>query len=284
LQSAAGAFASDESKRAFVQNIDWALRDQDFIKERKKAGEVSIRARNEETTDKEVATLSLDNVRKLLACKEIGVRNRARLFLAFGAALRRGEVQGLKWQYLDLDSAVPTVNVVQQLLESGKFGLPKTEASANKVPLHPDCVAVLREWKNEGWEKFVGRKPTGDDLVFPTRKGTPDPWHKAALEFRGYLGKAGIKDTFTHDQMFREGENGERVPHSFPIVFHNVRHTIKSLLVAHGWEQSSANRYIRHSTEKGADKAYSSKDLTPLASLLPKLPLYPAVQEVAQCA
>jgi hypothetical protein len=34
--------------------------------------------------------------------------------------------------------------------------------------VHPTLAKILAEWKLEGFERYMGRKPTADDLIVPT--------------------------------------------------------------------------------------------------------------------
>ena len=36
-----------------------------------------------------------------------------------------------------------------------------------EMPVHPTLAKVLAEWKLEGFERFVGRKPKPEDLIVP---------------------------------------------------------------------------------------------------------------------
>src|SRR5437868_1343820 len=40
------------------------------------------------------------------------------------------------------------------------------------VPVHPALEEILRAWWDHGWQCFMGRAPTPDDLIVPTREGT----------------------------------------------------------------------------------------------------------------
>ena len=46
----------------------------------------------------------------------------------------------------------------------------KTHATLT-FPIHPVVQKLLLAWEAEGWEKFMGRKPTSDDFMFPRVDG-----------------------------------------------------------------------------------------------------------------
>ena len=79
------------------------------------------------------------------------------------SGLRSSELRGLRWQDVDLKSG--SLHVRQRVDQFGHFGPPKSVAGERAVPLPPEIINELREWKL--------RSPKGEhDLVFPTRAGT----------------------------------------------------------------------------------------------------------------
>jgi integrase len=90
--------------------------------------------------------------------------------------LRRGELAGLQWHDLDLDTALMTV---RHTITQGKGGLevgrPKTRKGERIVPLDAQTVEVLRRHRTR---QEVERRAWGDayednDLVFCTENGRP---------------------------------------------------------------------------------------------------------------
>jgi integrase len=96
--------------------------------------------------------------------------------LALCLGLRRGELLGLRWDDIDLDTG--TLEVVQTLQRVGgalRFVRPKTERSARTVPLPPLCIDALREHRRQQFASRADAWPDWQEngLVFPTRIGTP---------------------------------------------------------------------------------------------------------------
>jgi integrase len=89
------------------------------------------------------------------------------------AGLRHGEAATLTWRQYD-DTLEPLGGL---LLETTKTKVPR------RVPLHPTLARLLQDWKTTGFEATVGRAPTPEDFVVPTRNLTmrPSPDAQRAL-------------------------------------------------------------------------------------------------------
>jgi integrase len=79
------------------------------------------------------------------------------------AGLRASEIRGLCWGDLDLQGG--SVTVRQRADRFGQIGSPKSEDARRTVPIGPELVRILKEWR-------LASDP-GHELVFATRKGTP---------------------------------------------------------------------------------------------------------------
>jgi len=148
------------------------------------------------------------------------------LILVLG--LRRGELLGLTWPMVDLDTAQLEVGYSLQRI-GGRLvhGETKTEASDAVLPLPAICLAALRlhhqaqaAVKDAAGPFWI---PTGH--VFTTRDGLPlDPrnFHRA---FKARSAKAGVR----------------------AIPVHGTRHTCGSLLAALDVHPRVAMQILRHS-------------------------------------
>jgi integrase len=87
--------------------------------------------------------------------------------VALFTGLRRGEILGLQWGDVDLDSKPPTLRV-ERSLEETRAGLklknPKTKRSRRKLVLPPEAVEVLRARKVELMQL---RLVTGEGAIKP---------------------------------------------------------------------------------------------------------------------
>jgi hypothetical protein len=94
--------------------------------------------------------------------------------LVFLTGMRPNELAVLRWRYLD-GSAQPLGRVqvavawdrVRQEEKAVKSERPR------EVPIHPTLARILAAWKLGGFERFIGRAPTEDDLVVPSLTGKP---------------------------------------------------------------------------------------------------------------
>jgi integrase len=84
------------------------------------------------------------------------------LLTAIFAGLRSSELRGLRWSDVDFKKGV--LHVRQRADRYGVIGKPKSKAGHRTVPLGPQVINALREWKL--------RCPKGEHgLVFPTPSG-----------------------------------------------------------------------------------------------------------------
>ena len=80
----------------------------------------------------------------------------------------------------------------------------KTEKSVKnqvprRVPVHPVLAKLLAEWKLSGWEGFMGRKPTAEDLVVPSPRGKNRCVGYGRVQFHQDLERLGLRLRRQHD-------------------------------------------------------------------------------------
>jgi len=106
------------------------------------------------------------DIRRLIDTAPHG-RVRTLIMTAAFSGLRASEIRGLRWQDVDLQHG--KLRVRQRADRFNAIGSPKSRAGERDVPVIPTLVNTLKTWKlacpNKG----------DDDLVFATRKGTPEP-------------------------------------------------------------------------------------------------------------
>ena len=89
-------------------------------------------------------------------------RRRTLLLTATLTGLRASELRGLRWS--DVDLKARELHVRQRADRYCVIGQPKTDTSVRSVPLAPEVLSALKEWKLAC--------PKGErDLVFPSRSG-----------------------------------------------------------------------------------------------------------------
>lgn len=116
-----------------------------------------------------------DEIKRLLGAAKEG-RERALLLTAIFTGLRASELRGLRWTDVDLKSG--ELHVRQRADRYNDIGAPKTNESRRAVPLPPELLITLKEWKL--------RCPKGGELelVFPTSTGAIEH-HKNMLRSLG---------------------------------------------------------------------------------------------------
>jgi integrase len=90
-------------------------------------------------------------------------RRRTLLLTAALTGLRASELRGLRWTDVDLKTA-GELHVRQRADRYNAIGQPKTDSSVRTIPLAPDVLSALKEWKLACPKGEAG-------LVFPTAKG-----------------------------------------------------------------------------------------------------------------
>jgi integrase len=112
--------------------------------------------------------------------------------------LRPGELAGLRWPFVDIDSDAPSIEVAERALEVEQRYVgqtaPKTERSRRRIGLHPLLVAALCRHRDE--MILLGlHDPEG--FVFCTRNGTPMSISNMRRAFRDLCERAGLGPGWT---------------------------------------------------------------------------------------
>jgi integrase len=164
------------------------------------------------TLDREMATLTLDQVATQLLPAITHDRLFPAVLLAFSTGLRRGELLAVRWQDLDLMAAV--VHIRQHLVcvrrhnnaGTGKktelaFHEPKTPQSQRTLPLTPECVTALRRHKAHQAEErlLLGQAYQDHGLVFCKEDGRPLNPKVFLVQFQRRLQRAGLPKVRIHD-------------------------------------------------------------------------------------
>ena len=116
--------------------------------------------------------------------------------------LRPGELAGLRWPFVDLDSTPATLRVEERIDRVGERyvgqAAPKTERGKRRMDLHPLVVAALGRHREE--LRLLGLyDPEG--FVFPTRNGTPQSLSNMRRDFSRLCSRAGLGDDWTTYEM-----------------------------------------------------------------------------------
>jgi integrase len=148
--------------------------------------------------------------------------------LAVMTGMRRGELCGLRWSDVNLDSGYLYVHqAVTELAGKVHLGPPKTKSGTRMVPLDNLTCDVLRQHKDRQastwWMTGSAHKP---EHVFTDDDGELFRPEKLSRRFRSASRRAGLP----------------------PIRFHDLRHTSASLALAAGVAMKVVSERLGHST------------------------------------
>lgn len=157
------------------------------------------------------------------------------IVLAAMTGLRKGELFALDWNAVNLDEGVLVVRRQVQELKGLTLKEPKTAAGKRVVSLDPVAVEALRSRLKKA--KKEGFEPEDVPLVFPNERGG----YLRGSNFDGWVWYpirkvAGIPDTF---------------------VFHDLRHTQASLMLAAGVDLKVIQKRLGHADFATTANTYS---------------------------
>ncbi|MCX4845775.1 tyrosine-type recombinase/integrase [Streptomyces sp. NBC_00893] len=136
--------------------------------------------------------------------------------LALRTGLRKGELLGLHWEDLDLDSGTASIHRSLQRTRTGGLTTlhTKTRASERRIALPTECINSLKRHRERQEEERnatkVGWKDSG--LIFTTPTGGPLDPANMTRRFGRLLDRAGLRR----------------------IRFHDLRHSTATLLLEQG--------------------------------------------------
>jgi integrase len=181
--------------------------------------------------------LTAQEARALLAAAD-GDRIAALYRLALTLGLRRGELLGLRWQDLDLETA--TLRVARSLQRIGGAIVlkePKTERSRRTLSLPTSAVVGLKAHRDrQAWErKAAGARWRESGMVFTTSIGTLIDPDRLTKEYKALLRRAGLRDQ----------------------RFHDLRHTAATLMLRDGLPVHEVSAVLGHSQTSTTLNVYS---------------------------
>lgn len=193
------------------------------------------------TQKHEIAAYDAAAVSALVAAlRQDTVRNQALVLMTLATGARLGEVLGLTWDRINLDTGeIDIAKAYQYVPGRGRFEKPpKNKRSIRKVALPTEIVALLRAWRAEQSAQriFMGTAWRDDTNAV----------------FTSYLGTRLLPGTVSH--WFTDFIRRHKLPH---ITFHGLRHTAASLLISYGASVVDVSRVLGHSVPSTTLNIYS---------------------------
>ncbi|MBC9730900.1 site-specific integrase [Streptomyces sp. TRM68367] len=171
--------------------------------------------------------LTTDEARRFLTAAQ-GHRHAALFELALRTGLRKGELLGLRWEDLDLNSGTATIRrTLQRTTSRGLATLPtKTISSERRIALPASCITSLRAHRERqaGEQDRAGSEWQGSEHVFTRPDGHPIEPATLTRYFNALLREAYLR----------------------PIRFHDLRHSTATLLLEQGVELVVIKELLGH--------------------------------------
>lgn len=152
-----------------------------------------------------LATYTRAEVRRLITDLAIPHERRVQYAIKALAGARHSEVAALCWRHYDTTAEPLASLVIARGYNSRRRTITGTKTQAvTRVPVHLSLRVVLDSWRAR-WPHVYGREPDPDDLIVPTRNGTPvhaaDAGHAmtADLQRLGLRVTAGSRKRGGHD-------------------------------------------------------------------------------------
>lgn len=159
--------------------------------------------------------------------------------LALATGMRRGELVGLRWQDVDLDSGIITVvRSIDQTKEGLRVKAPKTKRGRRPVVLPASAVEVLRSHKVAQAEERLALGLGKSDLVFTRVDGDMIKPNS----FSSWVARVAKRAGVSHIMPVR----GLRHTHITNLLLANVHPKVASERAGHSRVGFTLDRYSSH--------------------------------------
>ena len=180
--------------------------------------------------------------------------------IAYHTGMRLGEVLGLAWDCVDMDTE--TISVKRQLIytvETGHaFGPPKTSSSVRSIPIGAELLATLKKWKVQQTANEVKH---GRAYLYTYEDKSNRVWQMQKQEApkKGMIRRALI---CTH-------ENGKIITHgpfmqalrNHGINAHSLRHTHATICAENGAPSKGLAGRLGHSNTAITENLYTHETM-----------------------
>jgi integrase len=168
-----------------------------------------------------------------------GSRMEAAFTAAVAVGLRQGEILGLKWEKVNLETGNLTVRAALQRVDKKLTRVePKSQSSRRTILLPAVCVAAFAQHRRDQdlTRKWAGSRWQETGYVFSTRIGTPMDPRDLLREYYA----------ITRPKPKEAGTPAPKMP--FPAIrFHDLRHSAATLLLAQGVSPRYITELLGHS-------------------------------------
>ena len=161
-----------------------------------------------------------------------GTRYDTPIRFTLATGLREGELLGLKWEDIDLDTgSIEVRRTASYVGGTTVFGSPKTERSRRTIELSAATVQLLRAHRAAQVEHRLRIGPVWREhgLVFPSLIGTPWLARTFLRDYRVLLTKTTINNVDS-------------------VNWHGLRHSAATQWIAHGVDIFSVSRRLGHAS------------------------------------
>lgn len=181
----------------------------------------------------------VEQVKKLLRClSNEPLKCQAVIYLTLDTGAREGEITGLEWSDINLETGKVKINKVTQYV-NGKIieKPPKNNSSIRENTITSKTLEILKKYKKEQLEMEMlwGDKWIKTSKVFTTENG-------------------GLMFPSTPYKMLKRLQKKYNLPQ---ITFHGLRHTLVSLLANEGVSLSTVSKIVGHSDISTTARIYT---------------------------
>jgi len=191
--------------------------------------------------------MSSTELETVLGESSVAPRWRTVWYLLGLTGMRVSEALALQWSDILEKKPLRCIIVTKQVHHRTRTIEALKTRDSRDVPEHPLLREALDWWRDVGWPREYGRKPTGDDLIVPGRDKGGRPW--------GAAGEAG--GPLWSQDVYRALQRDLTACSIVTHRVHDLRHTLASLCADAGMEENVAARWTHSPTGKSSRHLYA---------------------------